>query len=215
MLCLRYSQVKVSVELLPVGIIMRMHHLRIRRISHRVSCFHRLCRIDHIFIKYRMSDEPAQFLIDLPAIGRTDIGAEKSLDPQAVQVCCRFDPGLCRIVKFSGIALHRCRILSGQLSRIGHRHFPLQGFHQFFDQPVIFRHGILCHHHEDIRRRLFYSHPSRTAMIELSFGYMVYLDILIGFQKSDSVDQLFKIFFFRIQKNHLMYRYALTAQFIQ
>lgn len=118
-------------ELLPVGIIMRMHHLRIRRISHRVSCFHRLCRIDHIFIKYRMSDEPAQFLIDLPAIGCTDIGAEKGLDPQAVQVCCRFDPGLCRIVKFSGIALHRCRILSGQLSRIGHRHFPLQGFHQF------------------------------------------------------------------------------------
>ena len=162
-----------------------------------------------------MSDEPAQFLIDLPAIGRTDIGAEKGLDPQAVQVCCRFDPGLCRIVKFSGIALHRCRILSGQLSRIGHRHFPLQGFHQFFDQPVIFRHGILCHHHEDIRGRLFYSHPSRTAMIELFFGYMVYLDILIGFQKSDSVDQLFKIFFFRIQKNHLMYRYALTAQFIQ
>lgn len=41
-------------------------------------------------------------------------------------------------------------------------------------------------------------------MIELSFGYMVYLDILIGFQKSDSVDQLIKIFFFRIKKNHLM-----------
>ena len=157
----------------------------------------------------------AQFLIDLTAIGRTDIGAEKSLDSQSLKILRRFDPGLCRIIEFSGIAFYRRGVLSGQLSCIGHCHLTPQGLNQLFDQPVICRHGILGHHHKNIRGRFSDSHASRTSMIELSFGYVIYFDILIGFQKSGSVDQLFKVFFFRVQKNHLMYRHALTPKLIQ
>ena len=92
MFCLGYPQVKIPVELLSIGIIMGMDHPGIRRISDRVTRFHSFRRIDHIFIKYGMFYESTQFFIDLPAICRTHIGAEKCLDPQYLKIFCGFDP---------------------------------------------------------------------------------------------------------------------------
>ena len=166
-------------ELLPIGIVMGVYNLSIRRISDRIAGFHCLRRVDHVFIKYGMSDKSAQFLINLPAICRTHIRAEKSLDTQGLKILRGFDPGSVRIIEFSGIAFYRCGIFSRQLSGIGYCGAALQRFDKIFYQLIIYRHGILRHHDKDIGGRLFHAHPSGSAMVEFPFGHMIYFYILI------------------------------------
>ena len=70
--------IRITAELLPISIIMAMHHFGIRRINDFISRLYGSGSINHILIKNGAADKSPQPVINIPSVCGAYIGAEKS-----------------------------------------------------------------------------------------------------------------------------------------
>ena len=116
MLCLGHAQIKISMELLATGIIMRMVHTGICLICDSISFFSHIACIDHIFIKNGPIHKSTHFFVNLLVVSCTYIRAKICLDPVYACILLPFYRRNRWIIKRSGIAFYKAAVLFGQLS---------------------------------------------------------------------------------------------------
>ena len=163
------TQVEIPAQLLYIRIIVGVDYLRLSLIEDGIACFDHRRRINHILIKYRMPDKTAQFLIDIPAVCRTYIGAEKRFNAQSSQIGQSLAPGSFRIIENPGRSLKFRRILPGKLPCVCGSHLSVKMCRQPLHQKGIHRHGILCHQHKNIRTGILHPLMPGSAVVKFPF----------------------------------------------
>ena len=88
-----------------------------------------------------MLRKSTNLIIDPVIISSTDVGAEICFDPVGLYIFFRFQTGLFRIIKGTGVTFQKTTVRFGKLSGISRSCFLIliQGFQQIPDQLMIRR----------------------------------------------------------------------------
>ena len=108
MICLGYTDVEVSVELLCAGVVVGMDDSRFGHIADRIALLTCISGKDHVFVEDGPVCEASYLIIDRAPVHGTYIRAEVGLDPQALKVCLSLFHRLVGIVELPGVAL--CKV---------------------------------------------------------------------------------------------------------
>ena len=152
-----------------------------------------------------MLRKSTNLIIDPVIISSTDIGAEICFDPVGLYIFFRFQTGLFRIIKGTGIFFQKSAVLFWKLTRISGSCLWIlcKSSYQCSDQFPVCRHCILCHKYKDLRIRKLCRLPSGTAMVKFFFCKMpdfhkriflfpgLFPEFLFCIHNKDLIDRIF------------------------